>query len=659
MGQNGGDRSVFAAAATGLADELRRMPGASHIRIQPGCFPTTRPPLFTRATLGDANSLIRDIGTWEATDWRLDLAGAMASAMPEFEAADRAKRLYILSDFRRADLIGEGRPAAIRRQFAELRKEGVEVIAMDYGRSARNNLSVQNLSLLDRFASTRAPLRLALTVRNNSPETANNVPVRIATRVESPAGPQDAEPMMLTIPDLPPGQSVAVEFSVAVPFAGSAAITASLPADELEGDNTAYLAVDVRPYVRVLVIDGEIDLSDPAESESFYFVRAIDPTGDGRYGAKPVVVSEDSLTGVNFEDYDLVVWTNVSRLPQDVDAASTSRPATSPASRYPMLASLEEFVRNGGGLAVFAGKRLDISFYNECLWQEGAGLIPLRIGAPRGKADPAGEFTRLNPEGIADNWFLETFQGDGRAFTGLIRFFAFMSAQEIPVLPAGDAGPPIILAKFSDAQHSPAIAARRFGKGVVVMFYTTAGARWTDWPTDPLGTYPKVMLDMVSIVSRARRQLTKQAGEPIVVEVPPQVEETYFRRLGPQQEELPLERVAPDRLVYGGPTAAGVYAARFRTVDRKDTETLFTRNIDPDEGDLVPGGRESLTAAFGRDDFVYRSMGHKAGDDDGKVGREDYWKYAIAALLVLLAAEVFLGQRFGHYSAPTRGAERG
>jgi len=27
----------------------------------------------------------------------------------------------------------------------------------------------------------------------------------------------------------------------------------------------------------------------------------------------------------------------------------------------------------------------------------------------------------------------------------------------------------------------------------------------------------------------------------------------------------------------------------------------------------------------------------------------EYWKAALAAMLVVLAAEVFLGQRFGHY----------
>jgi hypothetical protein len=38
--------------------------------------------------------------------------------------------------------------------------------------------------------------------------------------------------------------------------------------------------------------------------------------------------------------------------------------------------------------------------------------------------------------------------------------------------------------------------------------------------------------------------------------------------------------------------------------------------------------------------------------------KREYWKYAVAALLAVLAAEVFLAQRFGHYTVSSQSSRR-
>ena len=79
-------------------------------------------------------------------------------------------------------------------------------------------------------------------------------------------------------------------------------------------------------------------------------------------------------------------------------------------------------------------------------------------------------------------------------------------------------------------------------------------------------------------------------------------------------------------------------------------QVFYARNPEAVEGDLTPAGQTILTAAFGSEDYEYRAV--KSEDAFGQVqakAKKEYWKYAVAALLAVLAAEVFLGQRFGHY----------
>ena len=69
------------------------------------------------------------------------------------------------------------------------------------------------------------------------------------------------------------------------------------------------------------------------------------------------------------------------------------------------------------------------------------------------------------------------------------------------------------------------------------------------------------------------------------------------------------------------------------------------------ESQWATAGRTGLAAAFGSDGFQYvRRDRHTGAIAEEKQDRE-YWIWALAAALVLLGLEVFLGQRFGHYGS--------
>ncbi len=96
---------------------------------------------------------------------------------------------------------------------------------------------------------------------------------------------------------------------------------------------------------------------------------------------------------------------------------------------------------------------------------------------------------------------------------------------------------------------------------------------------------------------------------------------------------------------------AGVYVVSCRLPAEQGADALLTRRVDPAEGYLTPGGKEQITAAFGSKDYTYVPRATESIKDVMLASTgEEYWLWLMGALIVLLAAETVLAQRFGHYT---------
>ena len=98
---------------------------------------------------------------------------------------------------------------------------------------------------------------------------------------------------------------------------------------------------------------------------------------------------------------------------------------------------------------------------------------------------------------------------------------------------------------------------------------------------------------------------------------------------------------------YDTPREAGIYAMKF-DLPSGQQQALFARNVDPREGKLQTASEAELKSALGVE-FTYVNRMGPAGTVLAEASGREFWKAFLAAMLVVLAAEVFLGQRFGHY----------
>jgi len=682
MGQQLGAGTLFQEAQAEISRQIDGLRSGDKIC----CLLVSRDEKRMLEILSDKDSLKAQLATLSCSDGRGRIEESLARARQLLADTVGEKKVVILSDFRVVDLAAPDRQAALRTAYENLRKDHVEIVAMDYGRNAQVNLSVRQVELADKLVLAGERVRAAVTIHNYGARDARDVEVGLSLSSMSGGAMIERTLDTLKVDEIKAGDFRRAEFGVTVPEAGPALVTVRLPhadvdgrIDELRGDDQAVLALDARAILRVLIVDG---LPAPTEAritdgESYLLSRVLDPNQDGGHGVRAEVVPIDYIKDQHFDEFDLVVVMNVASLPIEQVARTDADGMIITEPGCPKMEELKDFVRSGGGLVLFTGEKVDTSFWNRYFYANNTGLAPVALGEvlQAGRAGTVYENVlcfRLDPTSIEVDPALAVFQGDGRAFCDLIQFQAFHRSVDSPQPPGPDVKATRVLARFNDHVGtgsdvgSPAIVSRQFGQGSVLCFLTAGtsrpqprGLEWTNWPKETLGTFNLVMLDMLSAYGRPMPKLTDLVGRDFEYALPGGILQATATIVPPGNTGDLLtvstggEADAPEssrgRLICRDTRWAGVYEMDV-TLGATKVKTFFSRVVDHVEGDLRAAGRSGIESGFGGKEFAYiaKSQG-SAGDVAAGTGKE-YWVWAMAAALLLLAAEVFLGQRFGHYS---------
>lgn len=657
MGQQVGNTTSFAKAASDLADAVGNVPTTDKVEVLLTSKPFEDGAVFKIATPTDKLALANKIKGLRPSDTGNQLHLALKRANQVLADDPMPKRLSIYGDFRKIDLDG----AEMEEARAELKKlsakgqgqyagGGVPITLYAYGLPSGVNLTIQEVKLVGRrsgggevgaMAVAGQDLRIQAKVANTGSSRVERTNLSFTARC---ADGSEASPPVVEVPDrrsgrsgLEPGEVETVTFSYCFPMAGASSLQLRLPSDGLEGDNAAYLALDVRQARRVLLVDGAPDINDPFASESIFAAWVLDPTGDGKWRNQVDVISLDRLGDMSFGDYDAVGLLNVG----DLSAQQ--------------LESLTRYIENGGGLTIFTGNRTNPAFYNGAFYAGGAGLCPARIGAPVLDAERR-KFYTIRADSIADDPVMEVFRGNegkGMIFLRSMHFYGYTPVAELaPEGASPKYGPVRVLARFDapgpDAGYCPAVLSRNVGLGRVVMVCTAADTEWSDWPGVP--SYLGFMNDLVDSISRLEgHEYTDLVGRKISYPLGPELasaQVTLQTPAYPAQDIVNLSNVA-GLASYESPRQAGIYAMKF-TLPSGQQQAMFARNVDPREGKLETATEAELKSALGVE-FAYVNRMGPTGSVSADVSGREFWKAALAAMLVVLAAEVFLGQRFGHY----------
>lgn len=420
--------------------------------------------------------------------------------------------VYLVSDFRRTQW---DRPEELRGVLESLSKLGARIELIDCVEAEHVNIGLGLLEPQQDVLAAGVPVMMQLEVHNHSPLPARNVNVRLQAINYSgpPSEPlqqqtysgQTSELPTLVLEEIPPGESVRRLFQTVFPTPGWHAIEARLADDAVSADNRRTAAFEIVSTQRVLMASGPSDRLQP-----FFLTAAAQPGGGTNTGFSidqrdPSYLRQASLDELS--GYSAILLTDLQLLDRQT------------------LATLRQYVEQGGGLSLFFGPsfdRQDLTTYNELWYQDGEGLLPFPLQAVT-------DLTPSRDPSIADiiaqpHPILEPLLASGANPLQLIRLSRFMQPRDSLGVGSTDgdttgSGPSgwQLVAKTRTGQ--PLVVDHAIGRGRVVTWLTSLEPQWSNWAQDP--TFVVAALRLVGYLGSFRQQQFSQpAGEPLVLTYP-------------------------------------------------------------------------------------------------------------------------------------------
>ena len=401
----------------------------------------------------------------------LDLATELVNATP----AD-AKFLYIASDFRERDW---GNPERLAESLRKLSGE-VKIRMIDCAAQPASNLAVTDLSPTQDVWVAGVPVVVTATIRNYGKTAAEDVPlttrvIRYASDRQNPdptlalSGEIETQPTQV-IDSIPVGGEITQSFQVFIPEEGTHAIEVSLPEDALAIDNSRTCTLPLSNSEKVLVIDGSVD-----DRGGYHIASVLNPGSQVQTGAIPDRQPPSflrSATLETFAPYRAIYLVDVPEIGENAADA------------------LNEYVKRGGGLALFIGADTNVASYNQILYSPKRNLLP-------GALTEAKALERSTDRNTADLQFGDSsslvapLEVAGEAAFALVNVARSWTLAQDATTADGSTSEepnterPRVRDVLIRRDGEPFVTKHNVGEGSIVTVLSGLDGRWTNWSGDP------------------------------------------------------------------------------------------------------------------------------------------------------------------------------
>lgn len=474
-------RSALAAAKEQARQIAAAFPRGSEAAVlgMAGPLPRTEEPTVDRP------QLLRGIDDIDGGYGAARVAASLQQAAGLFEGrlhhADRL--LLIVSDFQRSSWAAHEAEER-RRAWERLAGQPVppRIVLLPVPAGDTDNLAVGPIELARGLVGVGHTLKFRVSARHHGrrPRRAARVHLRV-----------DGADRAASSVRLEPGETESILFTHVFDRPGSHVIEARLDDDSLRADNTAAAAVTVVDRIPVLLVTGDPNPA-PLRGETAFLELALQPFS-GRAGRMSDLlaartVEESKVSAALLREVRAVVLANVRQLPAEFTAA------------------LGEFVRDGGGLLICPGDRVNAGWYRSAL-DEREGLLPAALAGIEGRPDDDANAVALASQRYVHPT-LAVFNDPAQATLGGVRIRAWHRL-ELPPERAAD-----VAARLDNG--APLLAERRAGRGAVMMFCVPCDADWSNLPFRP--AYVPLMQEViVHLASTVHPPRNVETGEHLAV----------------------------------------------------------------------------------------------------------------------------------------------
>jgi hypothetical protein len=595
--------------------------------------------------------------TMEPTQLALGPREALAVLKPLLTSApDETSIVYLLSDFREKDWES---PVELRESLQDLKRSQATVHLVNCSRATDPNVGILSIEPADETRAAGVPLFVNVKVKNHGLRAVSRVQLKVQSTFFPPESLQNVDPekllgvtedlATLLIDEIGPGEVVTRRVQVYFPQPGKHVIEAILPEDPVEADNRRWVVIDFPDGERTLVIDGTDD-----QLHSYYVEAAFRPLQRSNTGIRPEVQPASYLRDV---------------APEALRAYSTVFLLDVPRLDNTAVDKLEEYVRSGGGLAIFTGPQTNIAFYNSALYKEGLGLLPVPMGVEN-NLPPVLDGSEPDLELLPHPVFA-FFQNEANPLIRGVKIDTYRAPA--PGWKPDPDRPVEVVARLRD--KSPLVIEKKYGAGTVMQFTTTCGPVWNDWAKNP--SFVVVLLKLQSYLAAPQRlDDERTVGTPLELSLPASeyVDELQF--------VVPGEKAGTRRLVKMKATAAegdagqwrgtlgqsaprdgsaagtdrrGIYEAWALSSKGEVELRRYALNVDPDEGNLANLDPGELVSKLDPVQVEYHLADQYQQEDVAASGYN--LSYLImGALVLLLVGEQMLAYSSSFHTA--RGAAR-
>jgi hypothetical protein len=525
---------------------------------------------------------------------------------------DQTLIVYLVSDFRARQFADA---TEIRQRLTDLENRVDQFHLVRCAEQTHPNVAITALAPVSGVRAAGIEMWMNVTVANYGDAPARGVIVQLE---------QDGDALSaLALEDIPPRKELTHPFRVQFAGTGAHWLSAALGADAVAVDNRRWFASELPAARPVLIIDGSLDGLGGRQLS-----LALAPGGNTRTGWQPHVETTRFLVDPErLSQQAAVCLLDVPRLADDE------------------LAALEEYVRNGGGLAIFVGSDIDRSYYNERLVRNGEGLFPAPLRLPMQLLDRGGEST---PDvEVTEHPLFKVLAGRRNGLLPLLLVDYYYAVVDEWSPPAD--GSTRVIARLRN--QMPLVIEKSFGKGRVIAQLTklssgeTPLGRWTNWSLIP--AFPVLANEMLNyLAAGGNSDSLFHVGDELVIAAPEAEFEPDFRidvpGDGTTRAEVPLDATSSaGRLVatLEDTSASGVYHAQLQSrtggVERRDYAVNI---VAQGEGDLEIVRREQLANQLAGPKIQIHDASDMVVDGEQLAGFQ-ISEALLAALVALLLAE--------------------
>ena len=398
-----------------------------------------------------------------------------------------------------------------------------------------------------------------------------------------------------SVSSLQPKEERLLRFGVQLESSGPNRFQLSLESDNLEDDNSAYLAIDVPDKLKVLIIEGS-----PGAGRYLELATQLERSGYAE-GLICTVSLASLVSAEQIEKNDVIVLADVGDLDEE------------------NIKILDEKVRNGAGLLVYAGVNMDAFAAEQIIGR----LVTMDWEKRVSPEDGRDHQIRVSPQ--SDQLGLELRRLEAEILDCKVNgFHQVQTAADSKILLELDNGNPLLFIQEVE-------------RGKLAIFTTGADREWSSLPINPAG--PILFHLLLQELSTGDRQKSLRIGESARVEIRSNRLGAEPKLIGPSGEvSVPVRQEAREsnkyiELLLSKTEIPGFHELQFG--DNTDFEVLAA-NLDAGESDLKPATIDELES-------VFENTGVKILGSESMVDNSENQTH-LGSFLALAALFAFIGQ---------------